>query len=717
MSPLSLFSDLAPEVIFCIFACCDISSVVAAGKTCCYLHNLAFDRSVWQNLLGDLQRRSILDRTGAPLDTLSTDQMIELVQRVITGPTTWSPQEPDCDSFTEVSKTITLHPQSEVVTPAVPPPSCRVTRNFCQAGVMFSSPAGDATVPEFAAEETDVESAIVMICVYTQPSNAVRLNYVEIVSLNLRTGTATPLLAARAPGSGFRKPFYNPLILGPLAAVKIGAGLDMHMIINWRTQSYLILQAPPHETLQIALISQYILLMTRPQSLTGKHLHLVANETLHAHWAPTIGFNAPVEFSPLVVEDIPKCSTFLHTDDQPGHRITLGEFNLLSALYSSQPRAAMGAADSVGGFGTLASSRAVLWSHPLPPATLPWLCSFHDRQTSIPHMSFCLPPNPDISGLGVRISFYVQTIALGKEDPPLVLILVLLTARSLDEALNSVWTLLGTSLGLTISALVTAAGNQLTLYQAVVVTDLIWLANWAIFMALATYNRHPHGSHAVQYSAIGQTYISMACILYLWARAPTLDAGFSGTPGETVFVVLFISTNATGAGRTIALVVTTLLLIGYTFVAALFLSRRLSSTLNLKPKHKHKHTSIPLQRRGSTGSLPQPAPSNALPGPRPSTGAMRTRLPPSLALDPHLIILGLFSLVPYVITVGSTELQIRRNQLCPDNAFWGFGQILAMTVTIVPVSVTVQAFRKYGWKQRPRVPPENGRGSVDDVHV
>ncbi|KAJ6464456.1 hypothetical protein C8R45DRAFT_1024075 [Mycena sanguinolenta] len=236
-------------------------------------------------------------------------------------------------------------------------------------------------------------------------------------------------------------------------------------------------------------------------------------------------------------------------------------------------------------------------------------------------------------------------------------------------------------------------------------------------MALATYNRHPHGSHAVQYSAIGQTYISMSCILYLWARAPTLDAEFTGTQGETVFVVLFKSTNATGTGRTIALVVTTLLLIGYSVVAALFLSRRLSSTL--KPKHKHKHTSIPLQRRGSTGSipsLPQPAPSNPHSRPKAFNGA-RARLPPSLALDPHLIILGLFSLVPYVITVGSTELQIRRNQLCPDNAFWGFGQILAMTVTIVPVAVTVQAFRKYGWKQRPRVPPENDHGAAEDEHV
>jgi hypothetical protein len=33
----------------------------------------------------------------------------------------------------------------------------------------------------------------------------------------------------------------------------------------------------------------------------------------------------------------------------------------------------------------------------------------------------------------------------------------------------------------------------------------------------------------VQYTAIAQMYLSMAEILYLWARAPTLDAEFDET--------------------------------------------------------------------------------------------------------------------------------------------------------------------------------------------
>ncbi|KAJ7162967.1 hypothetical protein C8R46DRAFT_1102067 [Mycena filopes] len=287
----------------------------------------------------------------------------------------------------------------------------------------------------------------------------------------------------------------------------------------------------------------------------------------------------------------------------------------------------------------------------------------------------CLEANPDISGVGVRVSFYVQTIAL-----------VLLAGRSLPEALNSVWTLLGTSLGLTVSALATAVRNELPLYQAIIVTDLVWLANWAIFMALATYNRHPRGSLAVQYAAIGQTCISMACILYLWARAPALE--FEGHAGQTVFIVLFISTSATGTGRLVALVVTTLMFVGYAIVATAFLYRHLPHTL----ERQKDRASSPTQVATSTSPAP--------------------RLPPSLAADPHLVILGLFIGLPYLITLGSTELQIHRNVLCPENTFWGFGQILAMTVTIVPVVVTIQAFRKYGLKQRPRVESSSGADVV-----
>ncbi|KAJ7355590.1 hypothetical protein DFH08DRAFT_803570 [Mycena albidolilacea] len=134
------------------------------------------------------------------------------------------------------------------------------------------------------------------------------------------------------------------------------------------------------------------------------------------------------------------------------------------------------------------------------------------------------------------------------------------------------------------------------------------------------YNRHLHSSHAVQYTMIGQM------------RAPTLNAEFNKTGGETVFMVLFKKISATGVGWVLALVVIAMLLVGYTVVMVIFLSHRLAGMLKQGEK---------------------------------------------MLLDLHLTTLNFFILVPYVITVGSTELQIRKNQLCLGNVFWGFGQVFS----------------------------------------
>jgi hypothetical protein len=76
------------------------------AQTCRYLHQLALDKSVWLNLMKNLQRRSILERTCTNLESLSTADMIGLAQRLLSGPETWGSR---IDSTSEVSREVTLH--------------------------------------------------------------------------------------------------------------------------------------------------------------------------------------------------------------------------------------------------------------------------------------------------------------------------------------------------------------------------------------------------------------------------------------------------------------------------------------------------------------------------------------------------------------------------------------------------------------------------------
>ncbi|KAJ7706025.1 hypothetical protein B0H17DRAFT_607250 [Mycena rosella] len=70
--------------------------------------------------------------------------------------------------------------------------------------------------------------------------------------------------------------------------------------------------------------------------------------------------------------------------------------------------------------------------------------------------------NPDISGIGVRVSFYLQTF-----------LLVILVDRSWEDAPIALWTFIATSFGLTIATIVQHQSDaQLTLFQGLQVSNL-----------------------------------------------------------------------------------------------------------------------------------------------------------------------------------------------------------------------------------------------------
>ncbi|KAJ7831536.1 hypothetical protein B0H14DRAFT_3464002 [Mycena olivaceomarginata] len=84
------FSELHADVIFSIFACCDIVTVISIAQTCKSLHDLAFSKTTWLALVEDLRQRSILDASCTPdLQDLTTEELIGIVKPLETGPSSW----------------------------------------------------------------------------------------------------------------------------------------------------------------------------------------------------------------------------------------------------------------------------------------------------------------------------------------------------------------------------------------------------------------------------------------------------------------------------------------------------------------------------------------------------------------------------------------------------------------------------------------------------
>ena len=91
--------------------------------------------------------------------------------------------------------------------------------------------------------------------------------------------------------------------------------------------------------------------------------------------------------------------------------------------------------------------------------------------------------NPDISGIGVRLSFYLQNFLLGEAfafngllEFLFTNLAVILVDRSWQDATGALWTFITTSFGLTLSAMIQAKQGQLSLFQALTVGNLVWCA-------------------------------------------------------------------------------------------------------------------------------------------------------------------------------------------------------------------------------------------------
>ncbi|KAJ6476844.1 hypothetical protein C8R45DRAFT_1102144 [Mycena sanguinolenta] len=322
MATALLLSDLPADIIFSIFACCDIASVVSVAQTCRCLHALAFERSVWLDLLGDLRRRCILDRNCTPsLETLSTAEMIEVVKRLMTGPQSWSPRELHCDSVAEVSRKITLHPTAThslrwsdvILLPSgrylfllhMNKLECWSIANNCVVWT-YTSSMEKIGVQEFAAQENDADVTI-MLSLETYLNSNPGPKCIEMVKLDFRTMTHTSLLIALVPGH--TNTFSGLLICGALAmaSLNMDTGESLYMILNWKQKSYCILQGTdwdassgPHAV----LLPGHILISERDW------LSLISSDTLGNYWAQIIGTGDPAHFSIVSVKDIPKVTTF-----------------------------------------------------------------------------------------------------------------------------------------------------------------------------------------------------------------------------------------------------------------------------------------------------------------------------------------------------------------------------------------------------------------------
>ncbi|KZP12447.1 hypothetical protein FIBSPDRAFT_936920 [Athelia psychrophila] len=253
-------------------------------------------------------------------------------------------------------------------------------------------------------------------------------------------------------------------------------------------------------------------------------------------------------------------------------------------------------------------------------------------------MSTCqgLLEDQDISGVGVRVTFYAQSI-----------LIVLASALPDADITGSYWALTLTTFSLLISALIEATKSNLSLYNAMLVSYLCTLhviASGSLLIMLAVFRVSSRANTIrMGLAAILQSIGSAAFGFYIWHGAKT----FGSQPecnADTKLIFFGKSESATQHGRQIAIVCLVWIL-GTSLITSLagFLRKKIDGPPTWE--------NIPIPPRRIIGSL-----------------------------------LGVvFFLVFWLYIVITVELTIQRNPVIHGPAEFGFGQVFPLISISIPL--------------------------------
>ncbi|KAH8832138.1 ankyrin repeat-containing domain protein [Flagelloscypha sp. PMI_526] len=117
----------------------------------------------------------------------------------------------------------------------------------------------------------------------------------------------------------------------------------------------------------------------------------------------------------------------------------------------------------------------------------------------------CIPADPDVSGIGVRIAIYAQNI-LTFIPAFYALWDGVVTHKELDSVRKHSTTILLTAFAILISAYVQASTNRLTNYHTIIVLNLSWMNNTNAFVYALLYIHH-NGRSFLSWHAFYSRYI------------------------------------------------------------------------------------------------------------------------------------------------------------------------------------------------------------------
>ncbi|KAF8126850.1 hypothetical protein K438DRAFT_2001193 [Mycena galopus ATCC 62051] len=306
--------------------------------------------------------------------------------------------------------------------------------------------------------------------------------------------------------------------------------------------------------------------------------------------------------------------------------------------------------------------------------------------------------NTDISGIGVRVSFYLQTLFMS-----------CLAARSgrPEEITGSLFTLLFTNTAMAVTALILGFKQipEISFHDALIVFYLLFLSWITVFLSLRTSADSANKDvQMLHFFSIIQSYSVFAFVFVLLITAPSF--GSHPECNLNAVVVIFRPFSVLWAGRPVAWVLTLLIAVCYT---ALLVKEQVKVVAR---------TVLPLvmcyrmQVHDPEAAAGRPPRHNCSGDGAAGDTAEDLNLEtghemPTYGLNIawHMILEITVLLILWSLSVMNTELLIRWTHFAPSDDSQSqsqFGQVLPMFLALPPLISMVNAFREHGLRLLPK---------------
>ncbi|PVF99844.1 hypothetical protein CPB86DRAFT_872278 [Serendipita vermifera] len=301
------------------------------------------------------------------------------------------------------------------------------------------------------------------------------------------------------------------------------------------------------------------------------------------------------------------------------------------------------------------------------------------------------PMNTDVSGIGVRISFYLQT-----------LFLAYLSARSNtpEETTSSLYTLIATNSAMAVTALTLGLKPrpEITFHDAIVVFYLLYLSWICVYFSMPSRKGFP----ALKCYSVFQSYLFFAFALTLLIKAKSFGNKPECNPNAVV--VLFRPFPALTSGRIVGWLIIVSIIAAYTFITVkdLTASQRKKFNLSYKVFKFRKSTEKPDVEATAEGVKPPPTTidnDNNMDfielGITPQFKVQSQKY--VIPIDWKLLLKLIVVTILWSLSVMNTELLIvwsHFESADDSRSSWQFGQLLPLFLVVIPFVNMVSCFRK-----------------------